>query len=165
MEQTIDKEFIEIFKEISLHQGFDHLMAEIYGLIYISKEEICLDEVSKKTGFSLASISNKVKFMENVGLITRFTKPGSRKIYLSVEKNILKLSKDNLINQKTKSLQIAKQSLPNLIEKYKKKSLSNENKFKLNLIENYYNQLLISEKLIDKIIKDFDKILDGEKFK
>ena len=165
MEQTIDKEFIEIFKEISLHQGFDHLMSEIYGLIYISNEEISLDEVSKKTGYSLASISNKVKFMENVGLITRFTKPGSRKIYLSVEKNILKLSRDNLINQKTKSLQIAKQSLPNLIEKYKKKSLSKNEKDKLNLIENYYDQLLISEKLIDNIIKDFDKILDGEKFK
>ncbi|MFW6226225.1 MAG: hypothetical protein ACOC3V_04650, partial [bacterium] len=96
----------------------------------------------------------------NLGLIVKFTKPGSKKIYLKVERNIFKLSKNNLINQKDKSLTRVKELIPNLIEKYKLIKLDNLKKKKLEIIENYYRQMLLSEKLIDNLIKEFDKLID-----
>jgi DNA-binding transcriptional regulator GbsR (MarR family) len=159
IKNNLSKEFIDIFKQISIYQGFDNLMAEIFALVYISTEDLSLEKISEISGYSLASISNKVKFMESLGLIMRFTKPGSRKIYLKTEKNIIKLSKENLINQKAKSLVLAKELIPKLIEKYKYLKLNEKDKIKFKIIEDYYNQILLSEKIIDKLIEDFDKLL------
>ena len=160
LNNDLDNEFIDIFKEVSIHQGFDHLMSEIFALIYISPEEVTLEDISIKTKYSLASISNKIKFMEELGLINKYTKPGSKKIYLNVERNIFKLSRDNLLNQKNKSLLKVKELMPNLIEKYKQ-NLSQENKQKLKYIEDYYQQMILSEQLIDNLVKEFDKLIEN----
>ena len=96
-----------------------------------------MDELAKKTGYSLASVSNKVKMLESLGMVTRRTKPGSRKVFLYTEKNLLDIMKQQLIKKQEYAIKMAKGTAFSIIEKNKNKLKSEKQKRKLKIIENY----------------------------
>lgn len=155
----LEQDFIYFVSKAGATQGLDSFMMKLFAISYISTDDISLDELSKKTGYSLASISNKMKLLESIGLIKKIRKPKSKKIYIKIEKNILKLHRDLLITKEATTIKIAKELLPSIISKHKSKKITKDEKNKLKVIEEYQKQILIVEKVIKKIIKEFDKAL------
>ena len=86
--EPLDEEFIDMYKQMGQMQGADSLLSSIFGILYLEPEEVSMDELAKKTGYSLASISNNIKTLERVGVVKRIKKPGSRKAYFFIEKNL-----------------------------------------------------------------------------
>ena len=156
---NIEQDFIVFLSKAGSNQGMDPLTIKLFALIYIDPEDIAIDELAKRTGYSLASISNKVKILQTLGIIRKIKKPGSKKLFVRIEKNVLKIHRDIMIIKEAIGTKIAKELLPELLMKYKNKKLNNEEKKKLKIIEEYHKQIIILENLVKKTIMDYNKAL------
>ena len=144
-----EKDYIELIKTMAKMSGADDLSAKIFAIVYAEPEEIEMEKLAKITGFSLPSISNKIKFLENTGLIKKTKKPGSRKIYLYMEKDLFKLWKDHMLRIQKEKMRIAKERFPGIIKNYKLKAKTPDKKKRLKIMENHF-----------KIVKRFDDVMD-----
>lgn len=150
---SIEKDIVEYFKKIGAIQGLDELTSTIIAIIYTAVEDITMEDLVRKTGYSLASISNKIKFLSDLNLIKKYTKPGNKKIYLHIEKDHLKMIKSGLAIIE-KKLEITKKEIPLILERHKKskdKRLEN-----LKEIQKQMEPVTI-------LLKEFVKKLEGGK--
>ena len=159
--KEFEKEFLEYMKKAGTAQGMqDNLLLELFGILYVEPKELSLEDLAKKTGYSLASVSNKIKQMEAMGfeamgLMKRIRKPKTRKIFIYMEKDFMDLWRKMLIAKHEGVIKNAKTLLPKIIEKSKE---DKKDKEKSKIIENYYDQILKFEKVLKNIMKCFDKI-------
>ena len=149
-------EFIELMTENSKVNGLDELSSRIIGILFIEPEEIALDELAKRTGYSLSAISTAMKFIERAGIVKRSKKPKSRKVYFYMEKDILAMW-IQLMRRKYENIILpSKHKLPKIIEKYKLEKSENSEE-ELRIVENYYKQVLLSERLIKDSINTLEQ--------
>ena len=157
--EGIDREFIDFYQTIGRIQGIqDTCLTSIMAILYLEPEEISMDKLAKKTGYSLASMSNKIKILEIVGFLKRVKKPGSKKIFLKTDKNLLNIWKKAVWAKHETVIRTSKEKIPKIIEKYKSRKLNEKQKQKFKLLENYYGQMMKIEKMLNEIIKIINKI-------
>ena len=80
--KELENDMIEFFQKMGVAHGIDNVMSSIMGICYISPDEIAMEDIAEKTGYSLASISMKVKVLEQIGFIEKRNQPGTKKVYL-----------------------------------------------------------------------------------
>jgi len=151
-----EKDTMKLFESISITYGMDILTSKISSIIYLEPEPVSLDELAKRTGYSLSSISNKIKRLSLFMPIIRSRKPGSKKMFVSVEKKMFKVLKAQL--QKSREVEIIpiKNKLPNIIKDFKKQSKTEKDKEKLKIIEQYYTDVTKFDKIMSKMLKKFE---------
>ncbi|UCD04363.1 MAG: winged helix-turn-helix transcriptional regulator [Candidatus Woesearchaeota archaeon] len=152
MVKSPKKEFIELVCEINKSKGLDELSSKIIGILFIEPREISLDEISKRTGYSLSAVSTSMKFLSKSDLIRRVKKPGSKKIYFYMEKDMIDSFLTVIGKTGQKVISLAKSRVPSIIDKYnleKSKTASEE----LKILKNYYKQLLVMEEMMNKFTK------------
>lgn len=154
----IDKKFIDVYKEIGQGQGQDGLLLTIFAKLYIEPEEVAMDDLAKETGYSLASISNKIKMLGSMWPIKKNRKPGSKKIFLYIEKDFIKIMRDVLFKKEQYGIRVVKEKLPIIINEYKNKVKSDKDKKKVKILEDYYKQIIKCEAVIHEMIKKFDNL-------
>ncbi|MGM5484350.1 MAG: GbsR/MarR family transcriptional regulator [Nanobdellota archaeon] len=159
LKQKEDQEYIDLIKELARSQGSDALSGEIYAILYLSRDKVSMDEIAEETGYSLATISNKLKFLEMANIIERTKKPGSRKHYVYMKKDLIEIHKQNLINAQKNSIKKIKEKLPDIIKNYRKKK--KHDKEKLSIMKNHLNQAGKIDKVMDKIIKELEDEKDN----
>jgi DNA-binding transcriptional regulator GbsR (MarR family) len=153
----LEKEAIEFMCGLEM-EGMDNTNKVIFYNLYLESEAIPMEELAKKTGYSLATVCNKIKFLEHIGLLKKTRKPGSKKIFVYMEKDFLESTKRHFVSQHEPFIRTIKEKLPLLIEKYKGKVKSEDDKKKIKLLENLYKQTLKLEVLIKEIIKKTDEL-------
>ncbi len=161
---NLEKKFTDFIQKAGAAQGInDGLFLNLFALLYLEPKEISMDELAEKTGYSLASVSNKVKQIElwfgNMADLRRINKPGTRKIYLYLEKDFdpVKMIKDALYRKYKYAIKAAKSELPGMIEEGKKSS-SNKVKEQTKNLEKYYNRMNELERVIGKLLECMDDI-------
>lgn len=147
-----DTGFMDLLKHLCKIQGIDDLTSTILAKLFIEPEDISMEELAKETGYSLASISNKIKLFEQIDIIKKKTKPGTRKIFLYMEKDFSKFF-IRLFLKKLEVVSIAKTKLPDIIKNYKAQAKSNKEKQKLHIIENYYDTVLKFDKILQELLQ------------
>jgi DNA-binding transcriptional regulator GbsR (MarR family) len=156
--EGLEKEFTEHFATSCKGMGMDDLSLKVFSILFLEPEEIAMEEIAKRTGYSLASISNTMKNLEIVGFVQRTRKPGSKKVFFFMDKDIIKMNIQKMIYASENMIKPAKQKLPEMIKKYKDKAKTENSKKKITIIQNYYDQMLIFEKIIEKWTKDLENI-------
>jgi len=151
------EEFIELMTENCRVNGLDELSSELIAILYAEPGEISLEELSKRTHYSLSAVCTAAKLIERIGLIKRTRKPGSRKAYFYMEKDLTVFSLDLMKKKYEKIIIPTKQNLPSIIEKYKKEK-SEKSRQELRIVENYYKEVLASEEIIKNIIEIVNKV-------
>jgi len=154
--QSPKNAFIELIVENSKVNGFDELSSKIIGILFIEPEEIALDELANRTGYSLSAVSTALKFIERAGIVKRSKKPKSRKVYFYMEKDILAISLQIARRKYEKILLPSKQKLPNIIELYKQDSSKNSGA-ELMIVEDYYKSLIFFEQILKEFIEKFER--------
>ncbi len=149
----LEKDIVEYFKKIGAIQGLDELTSTIIGILYTAIEDITMEDLVRKTGYSLASISNKISFLSNLGIIKKYTKPGNKKIYLNMEKDHMKMIKSGLAIIE-KKLEITKREIPLILEKHKKSKDK-----RLENLKHIQKQM----EPVSRLLKEFVEKLEGEK--
>jgi len=155
--ESIEKEFIDFYIKVGKTWGMDILSSKLLGILYLDPKEISIEELAKKTGYSLASISNKMRFLENFGMITRIKKPGSRKVYYYMEKDAIKLAKMHFEKIYEAEIKPAKKVIPELLDKFKNIDLNKDERKKYEIIKNYNSQLKDIDNIYDKLRQEFKK--------
>lgn len=156
-ESKVERDFVKAIEEIGKLSNLDSLSSKILGYIIISPKPISMEKIGQKTGYSIASIYNKVNVMEKFGIIKRTKKPGSKKIYFSTNALNGELLKEQ-IETMDKKMALSKESMEHIKEKYKNKKLNKEDKERFEIVKDF---LCYSEKA-EKVIKKARKIIENE---
>ena len=146
------EEFIHLMTENCKVDGLDELSSRIIALLYAEPNELSLEEIAKRTKYSLSGICTATKLIERIGLIKRIKKPKSRKVYFYMEKSMIMFSLDITRKKYEKVILPTKQEIPLIIKRYKREKSENSKK-ELKIIENYYKEILISESIMKKLIQ------------
>ena len=151
--QGFDQEIAEYFAEASKMQGFDESMGKIVSILFTEPEEITLEDLAEKTGYSLASVSNKVKLLAGMSFVRKESRPGSKRIYVHMDKDFIQVLKKHLTIKQEMLISLAKKRLPEIIGKYSESAKTDKDRQKIKIIEDYYKQVLKAEKIIAKVIE------------
>lgn len=154
---NLTKEFIRIFDSIGHSAGVDNLTMTMIGILFVEPAEISMEELARKSGYSLTSISQKVKMFAPFKMIQKKTKPGSRKVYLYMEKDIFEAWKTQIIQGLSLKIKTIKDCLPGFLKKHKALAKDKAAKEKIKIIENYYKQALQFEKILKKLLVDIEQ--------
>jgi len=119
--EELEQEAIEFFCNIGKGYGLKDLTMKVFAILYLEPEEVAMEDIAKRTGYSLASISNAAKVLENIGIVQRRKRPKTKKVFLYIEKNLIKLNIQKLRAAQESFVRSIKLSLPPIIEKYKAK--------------------------------------------
>lgn len=155
MKKSPKEEFIELMVQIQRAKGLDELSSKLIGILFIEPEKITLDELANRTGYSLSAVCTAMKFLERTGLVKRFKKPKSRKIYFSMEKDMCSMLTE-IVKILEKNVSALKSRIPGIIERYKLEK-SKSSKDELKIVENYYKQLQMFEKIMKKMAEMLDE--------
>lgn len=156
--KSIEKEFVDFYINVGKSWGLDTLSSKLMGMLYLEPKEICIEKLAEKTGYSLASISNKMRFIETFGVIKRIKKPGSKKVFYYMEKDCIKLTQIHFEKIYASEIIPAKKFMPKLLDKFKKVKLNNDEKEKYKIIKNYNKQILDIEKVFQKLTSYLDEL-------
>ena len=151
-------EFRAFMEKMCLMGGLDPLSSKIIALVYISPEDVAMDEIARETGYSLASISLKVAMLAQFEIISKTRKPNSKKCYVHMEKNFIDATIDQLARKQQNQLSYAKSELPGIIEKFREKAKTDDDKRKLLVVEEYYGQVMRFDSVIVEMIDMLKKI-------
>ena len=156
--KQVEKEFIDYSIQVGKIWGLDTLSSRLFGIVYLESKEIAIEDLAKITGYSLASISNKMRFLEVMGVAQRIKKPGSKKVFYFMEKDVVKMTKMHFEKIYESEILPAKTIMPKLINKFKGKKFNKKESEKFKIIKNYYSQILKVEKVFENINKQLDEI-------
>jgi DNA-binding transcriptional regulator GbsR (MarR family) len=156
--ENIEEEFAEFFKNVGKSYGLDDLPMNIFVVLYLEPGEISMDDIAKRTGYSLASVSNTMKLLENTLGVKRIRKPKTKKVFFYMEKDLFKLNIIKLEIARQKLINPAKEQMPDILLRFKKKAKTQIDKKKFAIVENYYKQVIAFEEIIIKLKSDLERI-------
>lgn len=154
----IVRDIIAIFHESHKAMGMDDLSLSIMGILFFEPGEVSMEELAQMTGYSLTSISQKLKYLSAYGIIKRKTRPGSKKVYLYLEKDLFKIWDKQIKMHYLPEVQVVKENVPLIIEKYRTETLNQEQNAKLQILKNYYDQILQFEIVLNKLFEILEEI-------
>lgn len=157
MVNNAKREFIEYLIELNKSKGLDTLSSKIIAHLYIEPKELSLEKIANTIGYSLSAVSTSLKLLERFRVVTRIKKPGSKKVYYFMDKDILGSFMRSFKEHYDRLIPLSKKRLPEIIQKYKKDKV---NKEELKIIENCYKQLLSFEKILSKL----NKMIENETY-
>ncbi len=153
-----EREFRAFMEKMCQMAGLDPLSSKIIALVYISPEDVAMDEIAQATGYSLASISLKVTMLAQFGIISKTRKPNSKKYYVHMEKNFIDATIDQLVRKQQNQLSYAKSELPGILDKFRERAKTEDDKRKLLVVEEYYGQIMRFDSVVQEMIDMLKKI-------
>ena len=161
MKKGFEDEIQALGQDICKNYGVDCLTGKAVISLYLEPKELSLEKLADMTGYSLSTMSTKMKLLERIGIVKRIKKAGSRKAYYYMEKDIRKLMITKLHYALQSEIMPVKMSLPAIIERHKKSinaSKDERKKKMLQNMENYLEQMTMFEKLIKETIQKLQNI-------
>ena len=84
-----EEKIYNTFSAVAKSIGYNEVHARILSALLVSGRQLSLNELSKKTGYSLASLSLSLDLLELLGIITKTKNKGDRKLYISLTGDLL----------------------------------------------------------------------------
>ena len=155
-----EKELEEAITRMGIAAGFKPLIAKINALLFLAPGEVCMDYLVEKTGYSLASVSMGIKQLEFMKRIRRTKHPGSKKVYVSSEKNIVTMIYDHLKMMRETTFKQTKELLTPVLFMYeqevKKKALKKEERMVLQEKIRWYHSYVEQSKVIQDLFAKYE---------
>lgn len=119
MENTLEKAKEDLIQELgrlSGFAGFNKVMGQMYGLLYLNKEPVSLGEIAEQLGISKGNASLNIRYMERWGLIHPISKKGDRRDYYQAETDFWKIFRGILNERDKKEIEHTLHALKNIRE-------------------------------------------------
>jgi len=153
-----EERIIDLFVGVNSDFGNDAVCARLVSLIFLSPEEVSMESLVSSTGYSPSTICNKTRMLVEAGVLKKVGKPGTKKIFFSMEKDMKKV----ILGAFRKILKVKvapiKDGLPERIAEYKKyiKKSDKDSMEKLKIVENYLMDINVIEKKMAEFIKSLE---------
>jgi DNA-binding transcriptional regulator GbsR (MarR family) len=105
---TTEEEMVDKVVKLFERQGFNPTVMRIYISIFLSTRPLGMQEISKKTGYSISTVNNTLEIIERTMDIRKFKKPGSKKVYFECV--------HDLVLAHRKKMESAKQEAQSMVE-------------------------------------------------
>ncbi len=155
--KTTKKEFENLVYQGIHSLGMDDLSSKLMAILYSESKVHTLEELSKKTGYSFSAVSASMKLLKNMYLITTTKKGGSKKMYFSVQRDMLTMTINAVKAKNELMVTPAIQNLPAMIDRCKK-SKAEDSKEMLKILEQYYGQMIALDKILKKLSEFTKKV-------
>lgn len=155
--KKVEEEFIGHLASGIQRLGLDSASSRLFGMIYVEPGEICIDDLAEKSGYSLATVSIKVRILERVGLIERKKHPGTKRVFCYREKNMISFMKRKADDIYSHEILPAGRLFPQLIRRAEKARSERERK-QLKMMKDYLRQMKSIEKVFRQLNDDIEKL-------
>jgi HTH-type transcriptional regulator, osmoprotectant uptake regulator len=154
---AIEKDSVALFDLMGHTYGLPDVLVRLIGLLYLQPDEIAMDDLAKKSGYSLASVSGAVKQLEALRMVQRTRKPGSKRIYLSMEKDLLKVNVMKLSSMLEGYVRPMRAMIPGIVDRHKAKAKDDAYRKQVAILESYGRQLHVFDRMLVRWISDLEK--------
>jgi DNA-binding transcriptional regulator GbsR (MarR family) len=89
----VEKKILETFSELAKAIGFSPIHGNIIGALIIGGGSMSLQDIARKTGYSISMISLSMDFLEVLGIVRKVKKSQDRRLYIELNGNLLELLK------------------------------------------------------------------------
>jgi len=105
--ENVEERIFRTFASVASSLGYSDVHGRVLAVLLVADKPLSLQELSKKTGYSDSAISLSLDLLELVGIIKKRKNIGDRKLYVSLEGDLieglrralmLKLQKEILIS-------------------------------------------------------------------
>ena len=151
------EDMIQLIVDINKFKGLDELTSRLLGVLFIEPEEVSLEDLAKSTGYSMSGVSTAMKFLVSTEIVTRVKKPKTKRVYFLMKKDMLDNFTDLLLKKSSTIMQMVTEKVPIIIEKYGQDK-SEKSRKELQIVENYYKQILLMKKLLEKWNSELEEI-------
>lgn len=154
-----EDDFINLMSEMARRNGLGEVASRIFGILYIEPDEICLEELCTRTGYSMAAVSTDLKMLTDVGMVTRLKKPGSRKLFFAMEKDFTKMIRQGLERKYKLNIPEAKEKIPKIIQEFRQSAPKDaSSRKKLEAMELYYKRIMKMDKIFTQMFREMDDL-------
>lgn len=87
----LEKEVIDIFVRIAGVLNLPRSVGELYGILFISPEPMCIDDLMHKLKISKGSTSQGLKILRSFGAVNPVYVPGDRRDFFTAEAALRKI--------------------------------------------------------------------------
>ena len=88
----LEREIVELFVRMADVLNLPRSVGEIYGLLFIASDPLCLDDCRIRLNISKGSTSQGLKILRSFGAIRTVYIPGDRKDYYLAETSLRKIA-------------------------------------------------------------------------
>jgi DNA-binding transcriptional regulator GbsR (MarR family) len=81
-DEEINKKIFATFASVASSLGFSEVHGTIIAAVLVANKPLSLQEIVKRTGYSLSSVSISIDLLELVGIVRKIRNLGDRKIYV-----------------------------------------------------------------------------------
>ena len=113
---AVEKEIIELFVQLAAVIGYPRSIGELYGMLFLSSEPMCTDDLLQRLGLSNGSASQGLKLLRNLGAIKTVYVPGDRRRHYQAEMNLRKILSGFMRQQVAPNLADANERLSRIDE-------------------------------------------------
>lgn len=155
----IRDEFTEIAGQLSVRLGLSRTVGQLYALLFLSDEPLCLDYMVERLKVSKGSVSTNVRELEKWSAVRKVWVKGSRKDYYEANRDTLKI----VINRFKGSIQERLNEMSGGIDKFEKviseieSSLPIEEKKKAQFYKEKFKKVKKMQALISTFLKIIPK--------
>ena len=83
------KRIYQTFSTVATSLGYSDVHGMIIASLVVADKPLCLQDLSKNTGYSLSSISVSLDLLELVGMVRKSKNLGDKKVYATLEGDII----------------------------------------------------------------------------
>lgn len=100
----IEKSIYSTFANIATAIGYSEIHGRVIGALLVSNNKLSLNNLAKKTGYSLSTVSLSLDLLEFLGMIKKTKKAGDRKLYVELHGSLLEGLKKAFVMRIQKSI-------------------------------------------------------------
>lgn len=87
----LEKEVVDIFVRIAGVLSLPRSIGELYGVLFVSPEPLCMDDLIQKLQISKGSTSQGLKVLRSFGAVNSVYVPGDRRDFFTAEAELRKI--------------------------------------------------------------------------
>ena len=127
--EEIRHSFVESMGRISKFWGFNRLMGQLYGLLYLSPEPMTLDQLAEGLKVSKGSVSTNIRAIERWGMVEKVWVKADRRDYYKAETRFLDIVVKILQEREKKEFDSALRTVSESLESIKLLPVAEETRF------------------------------------
>ncbi len=87
--REIERKIFNTFSELARSMGFSPIHGTIIGSLIVGGGSLSLQDMARKTGYSVSMISLSMDLLEILGIVKKVKKPRDRKLYIELDGDLL----------------------------------------------------------------------------
>ena len=104
MGSEIEQNILSTFGQVAESIGYSQVHGKIIGVLLIRGGEMSLQDIAKRTGYSLGMISLSLDLLEVLGVVKKIKKSGDRNVYAKLSGDLLECLKKAFVIKLEKSI-------------------------------------------------------------